>query len=158
VIAAGGITVRLTSSPRLRLRTAAVRLGPRPPTPHFLPVSESDHVGASPFANSLATSSGIRKAIMTVAIAPSVVSASAWRRIQTSLTAVLLVVGTGAGIAVAAQAPAVSPVSPPAVVVPAVPGAVTTLTGPTPAGVRGNPALHADHNGPSGDAGRGRRA
>src|SRR6476659_3130766 len=41
VTAATGITVRLTSSPRLRIRRGAIRLGPRPPTPHFLPVSGS---------------------------------------------------------------------------------------------------------------------
>ena len=48
---------------------------------------------------------------MTVPMAPSMLSAAAWRRLRAGTTAVLLVVATAGGVGLAVQAPATSPVA-----------------------------------------------
>lgn len=52
-------------------------------------------------------------ATLSLTPAPSMLSASAWRRLRTGTTAALLLVATTAAIGLAAQAPAISPVATP---------------------------------------------
>ena len=49
---------------------------------------------------------------MTVPMAPSMLSATTWRRLRAGTTAALLAAATVAGVGLAVNAPAVSPVAP----------------------------------------------
>jgi hypothetical protein len=92
---------------------------------------------------------------MTRAIAPSMLSAPAWRRLRASLTAALFVVATTGGVALAVQAPAVSPVAP-AVTVAAAPAPGTVDTPPAaPNGNPTNPDTPGDHGRFGGHRGAG---
>jgi hypothetical protein len=90
---------------------------------------------------------------MTRALVPSMLSAPAWRRLRTSLTAALFVVATTGGIALAVQAPAVSPVAPAVTVAAAPLPAPSTVDAPRAAA--GNPGGHAGPGGPGEHRGAG---
>jgi hypothetical protein len=99
---------------------------------------------------------------MTRAIVPSMSSAPAWRRLRASLTAALFVVATTGGVALAVQAPAVSPVAPPVTVaaapapgtVDAPPAATDGLPDGNPTNPR-NPGNPGDYGGFGGNRGAG---